>query len=408
MKVRNLLVVLITVILAWLLPTVYNLFTGEASGRLLVYFSSINQHFCVIEKDQSTDNIIRKDLQTKETYSINQFDSILPLLYYRQLLADGKMPEEIHGKKILPKEANEKSFFFRYKPKEKNSPTIDLFPLFESVSGRVDLKMPEDVFRLKKTIAFILPESNTINEEKTARFRKVFEDNAFMFPVKIVAGNPSSHKPYDEGYFLVDANQELYHFKMVKEEPFLKRITLPNDCKPQFFAPYEPDDRSFYGFLFDEKGAVYVVNTNNYQFQKLDCGNVSLEDNYLMVMGNPLYWTVRVLSKEREDVFAFDAETKHKVAEYHFQEEQKTDEWNKYIFPIELQWSNPFSRYVLPKFSWGYPEVFVLNIFFALLYFFVARRKATPKAKLPDTLWILVTGIFGLVAVSSLYEKELI
>ncbi len=406
MKVRSLLLFLCTVLLAWFLPTLYSMFSSPVSGRFMVYFSSVTQHFCSVEKDSKTDKIIRKDVITNEQYSLNQFDSILPLLYYRQLLADGKMPDTIQGKRITIKETNQKSFFFRHKARDKNSPSIPLYLLFESESGRVDLKMPNDVFRINKRIEFINPETNKIDLSKTKKFTKTFNERHFVFPAKLVAGNPSVRKPYDEGYFVIDAENNLFHFKMIKSEPYLKKVVLPEGCLPTYFSSYEPDDRSFYGFVFDQKGFAYVLKTDNYKLQKLDCGQINLDKQILTVMGNPLYWTVRVISREKEDVFAFDAETKQKVAQHHFEEEQKPTGWNKYLFPFELKWMSPLSRYVIPKFSWGYPVVLVLNLLCALLFFFGIRRKVAAKVKLTDTLWILFTGIFGFIVLIFLYEKE--
>lgn len=229
MKIKVLLVVLCTVLLAWLLPTFYGLFSEVHSGRYFVYYSSITNHFCSVEREADSKKMIRKDVTTNEEYNLNQFDSILPLMYYRQLLADGKMPDSIQGKKITVKDANTKSFFFRYKPTGKNSPAIGLYPLFEASSGRVDLKMPDDVFRLSSEIAFIKPETNTIDEEKTARFQKLFTEVGFSFPAKLVAGNPSPRKPYDEGYFVIDNNDRLYHLKLEKNKPYLHKIALPKE-----------------------------------------------------------------------------------------------------------------------------------------------------------------------------------
>lgn len=399
MKIRNLLILLITLILSWLLPALYHMLTAEASGRFFVYYSAVTQHFCVIENDAETAELIRKDITTEEHYTLNEFDSILPLLYYRQLLADGKMPKHIAGKQISSQDAHLKNFFFKYKPLMKNSPFIGLYPLFESASGRVDLKMPDDVFRLKKSFEFIRPETNTVNTTKTQTFQTVFEATNFAFPAKLVAGNPSPRKPYDEGYFVIDAKDNLYHFKMMKGNPFLKKIQLPEKCIPSFFAPYEPNDRSFYGFLIDQEGTVYVVNTAAYGLQKLDCGQVDLDKNFLVIMGNPLYWTVRILAPQQEKVFAFDAQSKEKIATHTFKQANKQKQGNVYLFPFELKWTNPLSKYILPQLSFGSYAVLGFNSILAILFFFLTRRKQKPKEQIASVLWILLTGIFGGLAI---------
>lgn len=407
MKIRNLLIILLTMVLAWLLPTLFHMFSAKPSGRLFVYYSSVTGHFCTIDKNAKTDEIERKDIETEKRYSLNEFDSILPLLYYRQLLADGRMPDTLQGKAISAKEANEKSFFFRYKPTQKNSPAIALYPLFESASGRVDLKMPDDVFRLGKEFAFLDPETNSVDAAKTAKFKKAFVAAGFTFPAKKVAGNPSPRKPYDEGYFVTDANDKLYHFKMVKANPFLKEVRLPKDCKPVFFAPFEPDDRSFYGFLFSERGEVYIINTSSYTLQKLDCGRVDLDKNFLVIMGNPLYWTVRVIAQQKEAVFAFTAQDKKQVAYHEFIDEDNKNHWNTYIFPFELKWTDPLSKYVQPLWKWGNYAAFIVNVFLVIFFLLLgANRKQSARTKIFPALWVLFTGIFGLLSIWTLKEKN--
>lgn len=405
MKIRSLLIILATVLLAWFLPSFSHMFGGASSGRIMVYFSSVTQHFCVVERD-ANDKIIRRDITSNELYSLNEFDSVLPLLYYRQLLADGKMPDTLQGKMISAKEARQKSFYFKQKPKSKDSPKIQLFPLFESQSGRVDLKMPNDVFRLGDELAFIDPKENEIKKKKTAKFRQVFESEQFVYPAKLVAGNPSPRKPYDEGYFVIDAEDNLFHFKMIKAQPYLQKVTLPKDCAPSYFMPYEPDDHSFYGFLSDKNGNLYVLNTENYKVQKLQCGTVSLDREILAIMGNPLYWTLRIISQEKEDVFAFDAKTKKKVAEKHFANEQKGDAWHSYFFPFELRWTSPLSNFVTPKIQFGNYVVWVMNIVLALVFFFLFERRNRGKCKIIATSWIILTGIFGFIACLVFNEKE--
>ena len=89
------------------------------------------------------------------------------------------------------------------------------------MSGRVRLEMPGDLFRLKDNIEFIDPETNTVKEEKSNLFMKVFIQKGFKFPAKRVAGNPSTRKAYDEGYFIIDSNDKIFHLKTGEwESPF--------------------------------------------------------------------------------------------------------------------------------------------------------------------------------------------
>ena len=172
--INNTIILLATCLLAWIIPDLYHLATDKASKNLFSYYSSVEESFCTIDFDDVKERLVRKNVKTNQEYSEAEFDSILPMFYHRQLLSDGRMPDSIHGVPVTTKDVRKKSFFFRYNPTDKNKPHIPLYTLFESISGRVRLEMPGDVFRLKNAIEFIDPETNLVNQAKSALFMKEF------------------------------------------------------------------------------------------------------------------------------------------------------------------------------------------------------------------------------------------
>ena len=79
-------------------------------------------------------------------YSEAAFDSILPMFYFRQLMSDERFPDTINGIAVTPKIVQTENFNFRSVPTDINTPSIGLYPMLESMSGRVDLKMPGITF----------------------------------------------------------------------------------------------------------------------------------------------------------------------------------------------------------------------------------------------------------------------
>lgn len=62
----------------------------------------------------------------------------------------------------------------------------------ESMSGRVDLKMPDDVFRItSKGIEFIDMASNSVKEDKSLQFTEAMTKKEFRFPATEIVGNPT-------------------------------------------------------------------------------------------------------------------------------------------------------------------------------------------------------------------------
>ena len=60
------------------------------------------------------------------------------------------------GYEVLPKIVQTENFNFRSAPTDINTPSIRLYPLLESMSGRVDLKMPGITFT-SYTDKYVMP-----------------------------------------------------------------------------------------------------------------------------------------------------------------------------------------------------------------------------------------------------------
>ncbi|RXE61133.1 DUF4857 domain-containing protein, partial [Muribaculaceae bacterium Isolate-001 (NCI)] len=125
-------------------------------------------------------------------YTQEETDSILPLFYVRQLMADERFPDSIMGVAVTPREVQHTNFNFRISAPDINTSAVPLYPLLESMSKRVELKMPDDVFRITPTgIEFIVMESNSVDEAKSRRFTEALTKKSFRFPARYVAGNPT-------------------------------------------------------------------------------------------------------------------------------------------------------------------------------------------------------------------------
>ena len=99
----------------------------------------------------------------------------------------------------------------------------------ESMSSRVKLESPDDVFRFTdNSIEVIDAESNTINIEKSKRFSEMLSGNGFSFPANYLSGNPSVKKDYDEGYLVLDRTTQLFHLNQTIGRPYVRKIDIPH------------------------------------------------------------------------------------------------------------------------------------------------------------------------------------
>ncbi|TKG95735.1 DUF4857 domain-containing protein [Puteibacter caeruleilacunae] len=394
--IKYFIIVLATGLLAWMMPMMYHIITDEASGNIFTYYSSLEKSFCTIDFDEVNERLIRKNMKTGKEYNEAEFDSILPLFYYRQLLSDGRMPDTIHGVAVTTKDINSKTFYFRVNPTDKNTPHIPLYTLFESMSGRVNLEMPGDLFRITNKIEFVDPENNQVKTGKSALFMRAFEKRNFHFPAKLVAGNPSTRKPYEEGYFITDSEDQMFHLKMVNGKPFLRKVTIPEGVKPVHIAVMEPSDRSFYAFFFDEEHKMYQIQTDAYKVVAIPTPEFDLNRDKMMIMANPLYWNINVMSKKGKKAFAMDVHTREIVDQVTIDHDTKEAGFFSDLFPVSLYFESPYTRFVKPMMYFGGVTVLFFNLFFVLLFVGIMRYRKQPLSFIP-LVWVALTGVLGFI-----------
>ena len=133
------------VVLAWLLPAVYELVSPRTDKTPFVVYSCLDSTFIRFEMQDKQVHYI--DFRGQE-FSKIEADSLLPLFSFRQLVAEGRLPDSLYGVALTPKLIQQNAIHFKTSPKQLNKPAVGLYTMLESASGRVDLQLPPDVFRL--------------------------------------------------------------------------------------------------------------------------------------------------------------------------------------------------------------------------------------------------------------------
>ncbi|WP_430933322.1 DUF4857 domain-containing protein [Saccharicrinis sp. 156] len=393
--IKYTIIILSTLLLAWIIPGIYHLMTDKSMDLPFACYSSVEKAFCTIDV-RGKHNTVRKNVNTGMIYTQSEFDSILPMFYIKQLLSDTRFPESINGKAVNGKEARKKIFYLSYNPTEKRSPGIPLYSLLESSSGRVKLKMPGDVFRINSKIEFIDPETNMVIRKKSDLFMKAFVHSDFVFPAREVYGSSFTRKAYDEGYLILDNIGQVFHLKMVRGKPMLKNIGLPKDMKVAYIVRMEPEDKSFYAFMFDDQNRMYLITTDGYRIQELKTPKFDLDTDRLTVMANPLFWTVSVISSLGKESYALEAQSKQLVDSISLMLPPSTDYVLSYGLPFEISFTSPNSKYVSPIIHFAKVGVLVTNVLFTILYCFLMYYRQKPYG-IYSLIWIMLTGFFGFI-----------
>ena len=401
MKFKNIytiiLLIITSLVLAWAIPALVKVGTTTPQNYPFVYYSSLLQDFAIKEKVENKPAF--RDTKGNQ-YTKNQYDSITPLLSFRQLMLTNSMPDSILGVEVDVKTLKEKSIVWKYTPRDINSPVLDLYSMFESMSGRATLESPEDVFRLKNKIEFISMETNTVEKEKSDLFQKALTDNKFVFPANKVWGNLSPKKPYDEGYFVLDNNNQLFHIKMVNGKPYVRDTKAGKNINIAYFNTLEVPDKSIYGFVVTTEGGLYTLNTEGYGLTKFDIPNININSHSVMLMGNLFYWMVYVTSPEGCTYNVLKAGTLKKHTDP-FIVNAQVDGWNKaaqWLFPAYVSLSDKDTSYIQPSFVFNFGKAFIISLILAVAFALTIDRKTKLPKRIAHIIMIILFGIPGFIA----------
>lgn len=297
----------IALLLLWQLPWCYSFFAAKPSRTPFSIYSPILGDFLSMGTEEGK-GMVRRD-QSGNVYTQEQTDSLLPFFYIRQLMADERFPDSINGVAITPREVQLTNFSFRSSASDINASKIALYPLLESMSGRVDLTMPDDVFRITpKGIEFIKMKTNVVDADKSRQFTEAMKKKGFMFPARRLAGNPTTRKEYDEGYLILDDEGKLFHLKQTKGRPYVRAIALPEGVKPKYLFLTEFKSRQTLGFLTDVDNNFYVLNNKTYDLVKSGIPSFNPEQDALSIYGNMFDWTVCIKTEDADAYYALDAD----------------------------------------------------------------------------------------------------
>lgn len=394
----------VTVLLAWLLPWCYS-FVASSPGRTpFTLYSTVTGEFALLESNEH--GTVRRDANGRG-FTDAEFDSILPFFYYRQLVSDERFPDTIQGVAITPRMVQNENFMFRSSPRSLNATRAEVYPLLESMSGRVDLQMPEDVFRIDRNgMTFIDCKTNMATADKSEAFTAMLRKKDFVFPAGIIAGNPTTRKEYDEGFFVTDSAGKLFHLKQTKGRPFVRAVPLPAGVELAQIFVTEFRGRRSLAFLTDQEGKFYVLRAGSYELAPVNIPALDLTRQGLTIVGNPFDWTIQVSDPEGAvHLYAVDAADFSRIKELNYPAPLPgvAEKVAKYIFPFQLSFTSGLDMEVFPRITDLSVWALVLGIVLAVML--CLWRRKSPLRMVPQCLFVVFFGLYAFVGLLLFPER---
>jgi hypothetical protein len=388
------------------LPKIYWVAFAEPIRAPFIQYSCIDHDFMLL---RSQDEVTRTNPKG-DTFTREEYENKLPLMYTRQLLMNNTMPDSIDGVEMDMHDISNNRSTFRVRPKEIHAPLPSLYPLFESESGRANLEMPKDFFRITWRMEFIDAESNKVDEEKSRMFSAVLYKRGFKFPAKSINGLPTTRKSCDEGYLVIDSADQLFHIKLVKGKPYVEKTELPEGLKFRSINCVDFKDKFYYAYLFSTDNNVYVLTQYDYELVKLDVENINPEENEIRIYGDLFNYNIISTGDGEITSQVLDKDYK-KVNEYEetwpVRDERTEGKVAQFLFPAQLKMTNSNSSFIRfffesnKSFNW----IILSLLLMATQFLIIRKRKENIKNQLVDLGIIAVTGIFGFIAVNFFPNK---
>jgi len=397
---RYIIILLIILVAASYLPNFYSMLFDKKLNTPRLDYSAVIDEF-VYTRNYGMGQIDYMNIQGN-SYSEREFFALLPFMYYATLEKWQQLPPTLKGVELNSKSIRENSQFFRIRAQDIEFPEVPLYLMFEAEPDYAQLIIPEDVFRIGNTIEFIDPVTNSVIEEKSQRFRQAMLDAGFTFPARIVAGNPTNRKPFDEGYFISDANNEVFQLQMIKDKPICIKTGIDPDLNIRQIFISENMRKEFYGWFITRDNRVFQITYDNYKVRELP---TKTKEGIYDYDADKMLYRFYTYPINKHIYISGDGFMKMIVIDNDFQPvAEHVETWKPYnkrtasvirqcIFPFKISTATPqkFIKLQIEYFWWKG----LISVALSLLALALFSR----KRPLLDYLVVLLTGVYGLIAV---------
>jgi len=396
---RYFLVFIAILTLAVILPKLYWMAFEKPVRKPFILYSCINEDFMIHRISEKTWEDTKGQQYTREEY-----ETKLPMMFEKQLITSGSMPDSINGIELDMRTISKAKSFFRLKANEIDAPVPELYPLFESQSGRAKIDLPDDFFRITWRIEFIDAATNKVLEEKSQMFSAALFQNGFTFPAKTISGLSTPRKSIDEGYLIIDSKDQLFHLKMIKGFPFVKEIDVPDGLKFRHISCVDFKNKDFYAYLFSEKNEIFILTQDVYKLIKWPVDGFDASNCDLKIFGDLFNYTVIIEAEDHVQAIALNPDyqvVKTYTENWKQREKQTEGKIFASLFPAQISMTSDNSKFIRFYFSlskglnWIFFNLLLMTFHFIWLY----RRKAKLKNHMADLGIVAFCGIFGFIAI---------
>lgn len=400
-------IIIITILLlSNFLPHFYNMAFSKRGEFSRVEFSPVTESFIkTTYPPGASRKVIYSTLDGEKTFTREEFEALFPFTYFSDLIRWGKFPEKLasfeNNTSIIM--SSRQRLYLIHKLMTKKD--VGLYPLFESQSKFSGLELPKEFFRFNNKnhkMEFINTRTNKIDLKQTELFTNSLKQKSFAFPIQKIFGNTNAMKPFDEGYFVIDKNNKLFHIKKQEDKPFIKEIQT-NNLEIEYMLIDENSRKEFYGLVLGKNKKVYLLMYDDYEFVNLPIEDFDYTTDRLYLSTNPLYRYIDVDSNFKTTNYVTDLDyellTKN-ISKNTYKDESIFKQIEEFIFPFEFYFSKQGSSFYYAKMSSISQKAIIFNLLIVLLYLaFIKLSSRKISEHLINSILILSGGLYAILAI---------
>lgn len=396
---------LVVVALAIALPQIYAMAFAPKITPTYLFYSPVLKAFVYREHHGNHDFVYKS--ADGQSYDRQAFETLLPFIYYKNMDIWGLLPINIDGQSFDAQTIRNNRQVFELKARDivDRTPQIPVFALLDSDPGKAGLSFPEDVFRMAdRQMEFVNVDVNRVDPNLTVRFTDALEEAGFAFPAQLVAGRQTILKPFDAGVFAIDATGTVYHVLRKGDDPVVTRTPIPADLNIRHMRVSENKQRKILAMILTVDDRLFLMTMPDYRLVELPTANYVPDEMDYKVIINPVAATATFDDGQTVHGVAMDSDFTP-VASYArpmpTADETVQARVAQILFPFTLSLSQKNGAWLQWRVHWNGWLALIgiagsLTVFATVLW---RRADASWRAAAVPALLIMVTGLFGLLAI---------
>ena len=410
--------VLAVLVLAFHLPRLYDRLAVDRIEKTHLFYSPTLKDFIYTETTSGYDpeaaakaedhhaNVAYKDARGRY-YDRLEFERHLPFIYVRNMDRRGLLPLTIDGRQFDRDTIDEHRQVLELTAKNLpgRTPPQKFWPLLNTDPDQAGLVFPDDRFRMTgSSMEFINADYNRVDRDLTEAWTAALKAEGFRFPARLVAGNFTILKPFDDGVFMVDDQYAVFHLQRVQGRVQVVRTPIDPDLRCRHITVVESNLGQFHGLLLDGRDRLHLLTTDQYKLIELPLPGYEPDLMDFKILFDPLYQTA-VYSDDRViRAVVMDRDYQPIAAAEHLMSRAAAGPGRKagdYLFPFRLTMTSENSRMLIPKLELS-PTFFggflATGLAAGLIYLAVFNFRHQRRPRPLNLAFVFVTGIYGLIA----------